>query len=132
MQAYQPFSSRRWYAAEVRAVRRLGKEAVGYDFDILNDIEQAGRTVSRKLPAILTPNSLLYTFLRDGFGVRLKENDSLDLSALVGRAVELRFTKAVNGQEQTITAIRPSKGDTEDPQPAPSITGTPEDGHGLG
>jgi hypothetical protein len=132
MQAYQPFSSRHWYPAAVRDVRRPSKEAVGFDFDILNDPEQAGRTVRRELPAILTPNSLLCQFLNDGFGIQLKESESLDLATLVGRAVELRFTKAANGQEQSITAIRPGgeaaklhKAETESVE-------SEESDHGLG
>jgi hypothetical protein len=132
MQAYQPLSSRRWYSAAVRSVRRLNNEAVGFDFDILNDPQQTGRTIIHESPTILAPNSPLYKFLTDGFGIQLNENESLDLASLVGRVVELRFTKAVNGQEQAIAAIRPGEGAAKGPGPGTLITDDLEDDHGLG
>lgn len=106
MQSYPPFSSRRWYAATFDSVARPGKLLIQIVLSILNDPRQAGRKVTHDLPALLAPGSPLHEFLANGFGIRPTANEQVDLTTLVGRTVDVRFTPARDGSEQLISSVR--------------------------
>lgn len=107
MQAYRRLPSRRYVKLNVKSVSRPSKEFIRFEFGILDDSRQAGRTVVHDLPALLAPSSPLQTFLADGFDIRLATGQSVDLATLVGRVVRARFSKPKNGNEQALMAIRP-------------------------
>lgn len=106
MQAYPPFSSRRWYAMILLNTCRAGRGIIRMELSIVGDPGQAGRVVGHEVPAIVAPGSPLCAFLKDGFGIELKVNEPFDLTQLVGRRVEVRFSRAMTGQEQAIVGVR--------------------------
>ncbi|MCB9852824.1 MAG: hypothetical protein H6819_06990 [Phycisphaerales bacterium] len=106
MQSYPAFSSRRWYAATVESVARPGKPLVRFVLSLLNDPRQAGRQVTHDIPALLAPGSPLYHFLANGFDVHPTTKDQVDLTTIVGRVVELRFTPAGDNDVQSVSSVR--------------------------
>ena len=78
MQAYRPLSSRRFYQVEFKTVCCRTGVNVRVELAILDDPQQAGRTVAHDLPAVLAPDSPLCEFLAEGFGIRVTENESFD------------------------------------------------------
>ncbi len=106
MAAYAALSSRRWIKLRVAEVARSGRENLQLSLSIEDEPSQAGRMILHEVPVVLAPRSPLMRFLEDGFGVRLTENQPFDLTMLVGRMVETRFSKALDGQAQVIVAVR--------------------------
>jgi len=106
MRNYRPLSSRRPYKLVVSAVCRQSKTHFRFDLSVLDDPQQAGRTIGHVMPAVLAPNSPLCRFLIDGFGVRPVENESVDLETLVGRVFFARFSKAEDGSPQEILSVK--------------------------
>lgn len=109
MEAYASFSSRRWYGLVVKKIGRAGRGTIRIEMTVIDDPSQAGRVVGHEVPAIVAPGSPLSVFLKDGFDIELKANEPFDLAMLVGRRVEVRFTEALSGQLQAITAVRMNK-----------------------
>jgi len=106
MHDYQSFSSRRWYVLAVQKTCRAARGTIRIEMTVIDDPSQAGRVVGHEVPAIVAPGSPLSVFLKDGFDIELKANEPFDLAMLVGRRVEVRFTKATAGQVQSIAAVR--------------------------
>jgi hypothetical protein len=104
---YSAFSSRRVYRLRVEAIEIAKRGAVRFELAVIGDPRQAGRLLNHDLPAILAPNSPLARFLDEAFGIRVAENETLDLATLRGREFEARFAKHVEGAEQAIVAVRP-------------------------
>ena len=109
MQEYAALSSRRWYGVVVKKIGRAGRGTIRIEMTLVDDPSQAGRVVEHDVPAIVAPGSPLATFLVDGFGIELKENQPFDLTQLVGRRLDVRFGKATAGQVQPIAAVRMNK-----------------------
>jgi len=106
MQEYAALSSRRWYGVVVKKIGRAGRGTIRIEMTLVDDPSQTGRVVEHDVPAIVAPGSPLATFLVDGFGIELKENQPFDLTQLVGRRLDARFTKSTAGQVQSIAAVR--------------------------
>jgi hypothetical protein len=106
MRDYQPVSSRRWYAVTVRTVAPEGRGIVCFSLSIIDAPEQAGRQVVHRIPAVLAPHSPLCRFLADAFGIRLAENEPLDLATLAGRLFRVKFTRPDSAGVPAIAAVR--------------------------
>lgn len=106
MAAYAALSSRRWIKLRVAEVARSGREKLQLSLSIEDEPSQVGRMILHEVPALLAPGSPLTKFLEGGFGVRLTENQPFDLTTLIGRTVETRFSKAADGQAQVIVDVR--------------------------
>lgn len=122
MQAHPRLSTRQWYTLEVHAVHRRDRTAVRFEFHVLNDAHQAGRTVVYDLPAVLTPDSPLCRFLRNAFNLHLNLQQTLDLSTLVGRRLQVRFDKGLDDHLQAIVGVRPFEGVIEENGPSQPAT----------
>lgn len=116
MKGYQPFSSRRWVRVKVAEAGRTGREALQLTFSVEEEPNQAGRTIVHSLPALLAPGSPLGRFLANGFGICLTENEPFDLTTLVGRTIEAKFSKAEDGEAQVIIAVRPFSSSVNPPE----------------
>lgn len=132
MQPHSPLSPRFWYTSIVLAVHRANRACVGFEFGVVGDDRQAGRTVVHNLPAILAPNSPLSRFLVDGFGIHLAERQPFDLATLVNRQFQARFDKGVQGRFQAIVAIRPFNGAVAQPGQVAAVPEQQEQTNGLG
>lgn len=113
MQDYPTLSIRFFYTLIVQSVHRANRAGVQFELGVVEDVRQAGRTVVHNLPAVLTPQSPLSLFLAEAFNIRLSERQSFDLTKLVGRRLQARFDKGINGSLQAIAAVRPFPGDTD-------------------
>ena len=90
MRDYPALSLRRWYVVEIAAVS-CGVRDISFQLVLCSVPEQAGRIIPHVLPALLTPSSPLSVFLRDGLGITLARDESLDLTTLAGRRLEVQL-----------------------------------------
>lgn len=104
---YPMLPTRRWSKCALVNAGRSGRDMIRFELSILNEPSQSGRMILHEVPAVLAPSSPLSRLLEEGFGVRLLENQPFDLTTLLGRLVETRFSKPVDGQTQSIVAVRP-------------------------
>ncbi len=132
MKDYQPMSSRRWYTVTVQDVVPEGRGMLCFDLSIVGAPEQAGRRIVHRIPAVLAPNSPLCQLLINGFGIRLAENEPLDLATLTGRAFRVRFTKAGDAGVQDIAAAQQIDAIGDGPSQAGGTGGDQEIARGLG
>jgi len=132
MQDYPPLSPRRWHPLIVQAVRKISRAAVRLEMGVADDEHQAGRTIIHELPAVLTPNSPLSRFLADAFNVHLSENQPFDLAALVGRRLQARFDKGVDGRFQAMVDVRSCKEATAQTKEVNKVSPKQEENDGLG
>lgn len=102
-----PLSSKRWYGVVIAAVIG-GVREITLQLAIRDPAEHAGREVTHRLPAVLTPNSQLGAFLRDGLVVEPAQGESFDLNSLVGRQLEIRLSQTEPPAAYVVTAVRPS------------------------
>jgi hypothetical protein len=91
----------------VKAIRKQTRGIVRFELEVLDDAQQAGRTVVHDLPAVLTPTSPLCRFLADALRVCLPQGQSFDLASVAGRQFQARFDQGVEGCLQAIVAVRP-------------------------
>jgi len=132
MKDYQPVSSRRWYTVTVRTVAPEGRGIVGFALSIIDAPEQAGRQVVHRIPAVLAPHSPLCRFLADAFGIRLAENEPLDLATLAGRLFRVKFTRPDSAGVPPIAAVRQLDAAASTPPRPPGTPGDQEANRGLG
>lgn len=112
MADYPRLSTRRWYKVTVGRVS-IEKPGVVIELFFVEAPEQAGRQIVHSLPAVLAPGSPLCEFLSKSFGLVLSQNEQVDLSSLVGRQLEARFTKPDRLGVQAVAAVRPVSADKD-------------------
>ena len=131
MQDYPPLSSRCWYELAITNVVRTDAETVEFEFEVVGDARQAGRSVLWKVTVLLVPRSPLTAFLKAAFGLTPAPEESVDLADLLGQRLQAKFAKADGGDQQRIVSFGPSAG--EKPKQVPQVTQpeTKENGDGL-
>ena len=120
MQDYPALPSRRWPKLAVRGVCRTSKGSISFELSVLDDPKQSGRVIIHDVPAVLAPNSPLHRFLEDGFGIRLARGEHFDMATLVDRVLLARFSKAQEGNDQTIAAIKACEQSAQGQHAAPA------------
>jgi len=133
VEPYPPFTTRGWVILAVLAAHLLPRKMIRFELGVVGDVRQSGRVVNHELPAVLTPNGPLATFISDAFGIHFADRQSFDLATLTGRQFQARFNKGVDGCLQAIVAVRPlEKRIVVEANPVTKPNPQPEVTHGLG
>ena len=132
MREYPSLSTRKYHKMTIEDVRRPGKAKVHFRLRVLDNPDQAGRTITYELPTVMAPGSPLCKFLADGFGIHLDKGQSLDPATLIGRALEARFSRRGKSHDQQIEGVRAFTEPNGEPANPPSTGENTEPSRGLG
>jgi hypothetical protein len=124
MQPHPPLPAYRWIPVILTGIV-TDAGVFRFTFGVPDRPDQAGRQIEHTVPAFLTSGSPLAEFLADAFDIWVAMDTEIELTDLVGRQTEAKFSKPDPHGVQQIVAWRPAPAEsspapaTPSPRPSP-------------